>query len=135
MRVVLDANVLVSAFLSRTGTPAELVRRWLGGELDLVVCERLLAETERTLTSPKLRPRVDEQHVERFVATLRRGAEVVPDPADPPPVHSPDPDDDHLLALAARERAPLVTGDGHLLGLASRAPVYSPGEFVQRLTP
>jgi putative PIN family toxin of toxin-antitoxin system len=129
VRVVFDANVLVSALLSRTGKPAELVRRWLEGEFDLVVCEELLAETERTLRSPKLRGRFRDDEVERFVATLRDLGQVVPDPEGPPPVHSSDPDDDYLLALAARERTPLVTGDRHLLQLRDRAPVHSPADF------
>ena len=129
MRVVLDATVLVSALLSRTGRPAELVRRWLEGDIDLVLSERLLDEIERTLRSPKLRGRLRDDEVERFVATLRDLGDVVPDPDEPPPVRSPDPDYDYLLALAARERTPLVTGDRHLLGLADRAPVYSPADF------
>jgi len=129
VRVVLDANVLVSALLSRTGRPAALVRRWLDGEFDLVLSERLLDETERTLRSPKLRGRLRDDEVERFVATLRDFGDVVPDPDEPPPVRSPDPEDDYLLALAARERTPLVTGDRHLLGLSGRAPVYSPADF------
>lgn len=126
---MLDANVLVSALLSRSGTPATLLRRWLEGALELVVCEHLLAETERSLRSPKLRERIRGAQVDGFIATLRELAEIVPDPDAPPPVRSPDPEDDYLLALAARERTPLVTGDRHLLGLGERLPVYTPAEF------
>jgi len=64
---------------------------------------------------------------------LRALAELVADPAEPPPVSSRDPgDDDYLIALAARERVPLVSGDAHLLELAPEVPVYCPREF-QRL--
>ncbi len=48
-------------------------------------------------------------------------------------LRSEDPGDGYLLALAARERAPLVTGDAHLLALADRVPVFSPREFLDKL--
>ena len=57
-------------------------------------------------------------------------ADVVEDPEGEPPVRSNDPGDDYLIALAAVQRAVLVSGDKHLLGLAGRIPVYSPKEFL-----
>ena len=133
MRVVLDANVWVSALLSRVGAPARLVERWLEGELEAIVCPRLLAELERTLRSPKLRQRVAEEDAGEFVALVRDLAEVVPDPTDPPPTRSKDPDDDYLIALAASERVQIVSGDAHLLALGGTVPVISPREALDRL--
>jgi predicted nucleic acid-binding protein len=69
----------------------------------------------------------------RFVRLLQELAEVVPDPEGAPPVHSVDPGDDYLLALAARERAPLVSGDAHVLALGDRLPISSPREFLDQL--
>jgi putative PIN family toxin of toxin-antitoxin system len=129
VRALLDANVLVSALLSRIGAPAQLIEAWLEGRFELVVCEVLLAEIERTPASPKLRGRVDPGDAAGFVAMLRALAELVADPAEPPPVSSRDPGDDYLIALAARERVPLVSGDAHLLELAPEVPVYRPREF------
>ena len=70
---------------------------------------------------------------ERLLDLVRELADVVPDPEGPAPIHSPDPADDYLLALAAREQVPLVSGDEHLLGLGGRAPVFSPREFLEQL--
>lgn len=133
MRVLLDPNVLVSALISRSGTPAALIERWLAGEFDLVVCDTLLAETARTRASPKLRKRVESEDAEAFIELLRGIGEVVPDPSEAPPLRSADPADDYLLALAAREDVLLVTGDAHLLDLADRAPVLSPAQLRERL--
>jgi putative PIN family toxin of toxin-antitoxin system len=126
LRFVLDVNVLVSGLLSRAGAPARLLERWLEGELELLVCENLLDELERTLGSPKLRRRVAENDATDFVALIRGLAELLPDPADPPPIRSQDPEDDYLIALAAREHARLVSGDAHLLALSEAIPVCSP---------
>lgn len=133
MRAVFDANVLISALLSRTGAPARLVELWLEGAFDLVVCNVLLLEVERTLARPKLRKRIAPDDGVRFIEILGQFAEVVEDPRDAPPVRSADPDDDYLLALAARERAQLVSGDEHVLALAATLPISSPRAFLDQL--
>ena len=48
-------------------------------------------------------------------------------------MRSDDPGDDYLVALAAAERAILVSGDVHLTSLASLMPVRTPVEFVSEL--
>lgn len=131
MRVVLDANVLVSALLSRAGAPAQLVERWLGGELELVVSETLLDEVARTLASPKLADRVEPALAQHYLAMLRGLAELVADPREPPPIRSEDPGDDYLVSLAAHERVRLVTGDAHLLALRGSIPVLTPRELLE----
>jgi putative PIN family toxin of toxin-antitoxin system len=133
VRVLLDANVLISALLSRAGAPARLVGLWLEAEFELVVCPALLAETQRALEHPKLKGRIDTAEAGRFLEQVAELGEVVPDPEGPPAVRSADPGDDYLLALAARENVPLVSGDDHLLALRDRAPVFTPREFLDRL--
>jgi uncharacterized protein len=133
VRAVFDANVLVSALISRTGSPARLVERWLAGEFELVVCEALLVEVERALAYPKVRERVSPADAGEYVRVLRELAEVVADPSDVAPVRSRDAGDDYLLALAAREQAPLISGDAHVLELAGRAPVLTPRAFLEQL--
>lgn len=131
MRAVLDPNVIVSALLSPQGAPARIVREWLDGGYELVVSPLLLAELERVLAYPKLRERVAEAESQELLDLLRRGGELQADPADELPARSPDPGDDYLIALAAAAGAVIVSGDGHLLGLAKYLPVYSPAQFLE----
>ena len=133
MRAVLDANVLVSALISRVGAPARLVELWLEGAFELVVGETLLDEVRRTLNHSKLSSRVASEDALRFIQLLQEVGEVVADPEGPPPVHSADPGDDYLLALAARERTPLVSGDAHVLALSGKLPISSPRAFLEQL--
>jgi putative PIN family toxin of toxin-antitoxin system len=133
VRVLFDANVLISALLSRTGMPARLIALWLEGAFDLVVCPALLDEVERALGRPKLQARIDTADADRFVELIREIAEVASDAENPPPLHSSDPGDDYLLALAAREQVRLVSGDDHLLALRGQAPVLSPREFLEQI--
>ena len=133
MRAVLDANVLISAVLSPRGTPARLLLAWQAGAFDLVVSPSLLVELRRALAYPKLERLVASADADAFVAWLGRSALVAADPAGEPPVRAVDPADDYLLALAAAERAVLVSGDAHLTVLADRFPVRTPAAFLASL--
>jgi putative PIN family toxin of toxin-antitoxin system len=132
VRAVLDVNALISVLLSSRGAPAQLLRRWLGGEFELVVSEALLAELERALAYPKVRSRISKPDAAMYVLALRQSARMIQDVADPTR-RSPDPGDDYLLELAQEARAVLVSGDRHLLDLRDRLPVRSAREFVDLL--
>jgi putative PIN family toxin of toxin-antitoxin system len=133
LRAVLDANVIISALLSRTGSPATVIRRWIDVSYDLICSPLLLAELERALDYPKLRARIDPADARAMAEWLRRVAQIVDDPAAPATTRSPDSGDHYLIALAASARAVIVTGDGHLLGLADSIPVFSPSAFLELL--
>jgi len=133
VRTVLDTNVIISALLSPEGSPARVLRAWQEGAFELIVSPLLLAEFERALTYPKLRRRIPPDEAVVAVEWLARSATVAQDPGGPRPVRSPDLGDDYLIALAAAQGALLVSGDDHLLGLASRLPIHSPAEFLDLL--
>jgi uncharacterized protein len=107
VRAVLDVNILIAALLSPAGAPAHIVSRWLAGDFELVVSEKLLAELERTLSYSKLRSRVSATDATAFIKLLRNSAIMAAD-REAPPSRSVDPADDYLLALAESERAILV---------------------------
>ena len=132
MRAVLDANILIAALVSRSGAPAQIVNRWLGGAFELVASEALLGELERALAYPKLRRRITERDATEFVSLLHLAAVIAPD--RPGSHHSEDPDDDYLLALAENEHAVLVSGDQHLLRLADRLPIKTARAFLDALS-
>ena len=133
MRAVLDPNVLISALLSGTGAPAEILRRWRRGDIELVTSVLLIDELARALVYPKIRRRIAQADGDEFVALLRVAAPPLADPDELPPAHSADPDDDYLIALASHSRSVLVSGDRHLLELADRIPIMSPREFLNSL--
>lgn len=133
LRAVLDANVLISALLSRTGAPARLLLAWQQGRFELIVSPALLAELGRALAYPKLQRLIPTSDAEAFMAWLSRSAFLSRDPDASPPVRSVDPGDDYLLSLAADQRAVLVSGDGHLLALAGEFPIRTPAAFLSGL--
>ena len=130
MRAVLDVNVLLSALLSSSGPPAQIVVAWLSGAFELVHSALLLEELRRALAYPKIRRRVPADDGDRLVALLLQQGASMSDPDEPAPIRTSDPRDDYLVALAASAGALLVTGDEGVLEIADRAPIHTPAEFL-----
>jgi putative PIN family toxin of toxin-antitoxin system len=130
VRAILDPNVIISGLLSRGGTPANVLRAWLGGRFDLVVSPLLMAELRRALAYPKLAERIRADEAASLLDWLSRETVVIDDPEEESDLRSEDPGDDYLLALAEQERATLVSGDRHLLALSSELPVLTPREIL-----
>jgi len=134
VQAVLDPNVVVSAVLSRAGTPAALLRAWLDGAYELIVSPALLGELERVLGYPKIASRVSPDEARELLDVLRQQARIIGDPDNAPSVRSPDPNDDYLICLAEAAPAVIVSGDSDLLGLTEQIPVYTPAAFLALLT-
>ena len=133
MRAVVDVNVLISGAISARGPSAEILRSCRDGMFEMVLSELLVAELARALAYPKLRKRIPAEKAAAFVGWVRDHGALAEDPPDPPPIRSPDPDDDYLLALAISRRSFLVTGDQHLLGFQAELPILKPAEFLTKL--
>jgi putative PIN family toxin of toxin-antitoxin system len=74
VRAVLDPNVLVSAAISETGPPAELLRRWEAGRFELVVSAEVLFDILEVLKRPKFRRYLSEAQAVAYVLRLHDGA-------------------------------------------------------------
>jgi uncharacterized protein len=132
LRAVLDPNVIISAALTPTGSPARVLTAWLNGRFELVISPDLLGELDRALAYPKLRKRIPEENARALVQLIERGSVVRCDPDDPPAI-SRDRGDDYLIALAKANEAVLVSGDADLLDLAPNLPVFSAAAFLDWL--
>lgn len=126
MRLVLDTNVLVAAFVSR-GSCAELFEHCARMH-ELFTSPFILDEVSQTLLTKIGASRAEARAVTRL---LRSRSEVVA-PALVDPHACRDTDDLAVLgtALAAHARA-LVTGDKDLLSLLrhGRIPILAPRDF------
>ena len=132
MRVVLDTNVLISAFVFPGGAPEDVVRAALEGRIQMVTSPALLAEFARVLAA---KFGWDDAHVEAAVALVVRNAELVR-PSTPVRVVREDPPDDRVLEAAAEGRADaIVSGDRHLrrLGAWEGIAVRGPADLAATL--
>jgi uncharacterized protein len=126
-RVVIDATVLVSAFLKAQsgGVSFDLLRSCAEGRFELFLSDDIIAETADVLLSrPHIRRRY--QYPDAAVHEFCRGlAALATRVSDVPKVKVVrDPDDDMVIACALAARADyLVTRDKDLLTLAAHADV------------
>lgn len=134
MRIVLDTNVLVSAFVSGKGAPAQILARCQAGELELLISPDSLAELRRVLTYPSLRKRFrySDGQIEAYAAFLEQVAILLTPPVGVRAVPA-DADDDQFVALALAGQAQyLVSGDDHLLsvGQYQGVTILKPAAFL-----
>lgn len=134
MRLVIDANVLLSALMSSASPSALIFALWRGCAFDLLTAAEQIDEIGRVTRYPKIRARLAPALAGRLVNQLRDLAIVV---EKLPKVDlSPDPDDNYLLALAEAGQAQLlVTGDKRLLSLKRHKStrIITPAELVELL--
>jgi putative PIN family toxin of toxin-antitoxin system len=138
MRLVLDTNVLVTAFRSRTGAAAEVVRLIRRRELTMVATVALFLEYEAVLTRP--------EHLTTSGITLAEAGNAldvlaaVLEPVEPHFLWRPrlrDPDDDMVLEAAANGRADVIAtfnardfaGVVHEFGIA----LLTPAAILRRI--
>lgn len=119
LRVVLDANQFVSAVLVPVGRPAQILKAWRQGQLDVLISPPMLAEVRRVLLYPSLQARHgwDKAQVDAFLDRVRAAGIPIPGTTVVTEVFD-DPSDDKYLACALEGNAQyIVTGDDHLLRL------------------
>ncbi len=112
-RVVVDTNVLVSAFLN-DGKPRKLLIKLIEKHT-LILSSQMLAELTDVLSRDKFS--VTSFQVEKFILILLRKATIVPVDSILKVILE-DPDDDIVLNTALNGKADyIVSGDKHLLAL------------------
>lgn len=137
LRVVLDANVYVSAAIRPGGPPGVILERFLRTKaFEVVLSPAIVSETLRALAYPKIRRLLPSAHAAQdwfedvvVLADLVAGDAKVSGVCE-------DPDDDKYFAAAVEGRASvIVTGDHRLLAVAEHAGVrvITPREFLDRL--
>lgn len=130
MRVVLDTNVLVSAFLKPGSKPARILRLTLQGDIEIVITEHILAEYLEVLERPKFS--LNKQDIRVVLDFLR--SKGIKAPALPEAFHLPHPGDEPFLEAALSTGADfLVTGNKrHYPQKACKGQkVLTPDEFLK----
>ncbi|KKK89767.1 hypothetical protein LCGC14_2729810 [marine sediment metagenome] len=137
MRVVIDTNVIVSAFLSPTGAPAQLLTLLEQEAFALLVSEPILAEYLKALGYHKVRSRhgMDSAALAEVIDNLR-AASVLVDPTESLRVVQQDAADDKFFECAVTGGgAYIVSGDANVqaVDIFRGVRVVSPALFLEIL--
>jgi putative PIN family toxin of toxin-antitoxin system len=139
LRVVVDANVCVSAVLSARGNPAKILDHALGeGPYDFELCapSQLFSKIEEVLARPKVANRLRWGPAEIGVYARRLRLAVTEVPTGDPekiPSYTGDPEDDPYVQTAVLVGAAyIVSGDDDVLGMGDPpVQVLGPAQFVR----
>lgn len=121
MRVVLDANVLVSAILSPREAPAQILQAWQAEEFDVVISDAILAEIGRVLRYPKIarRHRWSREQLHTFLDDLAHIAIPTPGELTLAVITNDPPDNRYLECAVEGDVDYIVSGDNDLLELGT----------------
>lgn len=113
MRLVLDSNIYLSAYLSK-GLASKILELGQLGKIDIFISEEIRSEVHEKLIS---KFKADGSDIERHLSILRQATQDVLT-FEKVTVVSDDPDDNIILECAKAAGADLiVTSDKHLLKL------------------
>jgi putative PIN family toxin of toxin-antitoxin system len=130
-RVVIDTNVVVSAFVFRSGALAWLRECIVNGTLTPLVSDETLTEIVRVLAYPRFKLMAEDR--ENIIIHYMEHAEAVNQPRTRARLpQCRDPHDEMFIRLAYVANADaIITGDDDLLTLAldSRIPMLTPVAF------
>jgi putative PIN family toxin of toxin-antitoxin system len=129
LKVVVDSNVLVSAFLKPGGKPAKILRLVLQGDLEIVVNEPILNAYEEVLSRPKFD--LPPNKVIYILGFIRSRATKAPALVES--FQLPETSDEPFLEAALATKADaLVTGNKRHFpkGACKGQRIVSPAEFL-----
>ncbi len=138
MRLVVDANVFISALIARKGVPGRLLIRLIEDRSVFLVSSGTMEELHRTLEYPKIRKLLKQTpiDIERLLSSVELLAEEVDTALPMPKLECRDPKDIEYLAIAVLGRAEcIVSGDKDLLVLESveGIPILTPAQLLGRM--
>ena len=134
MRVVLDANIIISFLLTRGETISSIFNSWDAGRFELLISDEIFAEIETVLGYEKIAKLVKPWEAQALLEKLRLEAELVEVETKLDVVS--DPKDNRYLECAVDGGADfVVSGDRHLLDLKEfkGIGILTPREFLKVL--
>ena len=130
MKVVLDTNVVVSAFLSPAGKPATILQLVLRHDLDICFNTAILAEYEQVLSRSKFAGKVHREAIQRFFGLLREFGIMIISRLSK--AEMPDETDSKFYDAAKAAGAILVTGNKK--HYPNEPFIKDPAELIDELT-
>jgi putative PIN family toxin of toxin-antitoxin system len=137
IRVVLDANLYVSALLKPRSKPAQILQLVYDRKVQLLLSSKILSEVKTVLLYPKLQRlhQRSEEQVDDLLRKLAKIAILTPGELALDVVHS-DPTDNKYIECATEGEADfVVSGDRHLTDLKAfrGISILSPTAFLNVL--
>ena len=139
MRIVLDTNQHISAIIQPNGHPAQILRLWRAGVIELAISPLILEEFEIVVYRPRIQQKynLSDEDIAEYLGMLREFAIMVSGSITVNAVPD-DPDDNIIIACALEAKVDLIiSGDNHLLapGSYQGIPIVKAADFLSNYIP
>lgn len=137
MRVVLDTNVVISAFLSPSGPSGQLLQAWRQQQFEIILSQELLHEYGEALAYDRVNHylKFSPAHLEEVVHNLKNASVFIEDVYIGISIVA-DPDDNMLFSTALSGQAEfIISGDAKVQAVKEYQGirVFSPAVFLALL--
>jgi len=138
LKAVIDTNILVSAVLSKNGTPAKILEVWRKRSFLLAINEAAMQEAQRVLNDlgSTGKYNLPSNEISELLQLLRKEAQFVPGQITVAGIIPQDTTDENFLSIALEANADvIISGDKHLLNLGKfkNIPILTPRQFLDFL--
>ena len=137
MRIVIDTNVIISGFISPTGTPARIIDLWVEGNLQVILSSAIMEEYSIVFRYPQTQRyhRMSSEEITQTLERFRRIAVMI-EPTERLQAVLEDATDNKFLECAVAGGATyIISGDKHLLKLQvyQGIPILTPAAFLAQI--
>jgi len=127
LQVVLDTNIVISAFISPDGKPSYIMKMILTGKAKLCYNSIILDEYERVALRPKFSEKIDSNNIRRFIDIIRSiGISFNPRQSN---IKMPDESDRIFYDTAKESNSILISGN--LKHFPKEPFIMSPADFLK----
>ena len=136
MRVVLDANIYMSALINSKGIPSKIVQEGLSKRFENLISVDTFKEISRVVNYPKIRQpyNIDERKVQKFLLQIKQQSVFIT-PQKTVPIIKDESDNRYLECAEAGKAEVIVSGDKHFLNLKhyKKIRIENPASFWEML--
>jgi putative PIN family toxin of toxin-antitoxin system len=126
VRLVLDTNVVVSAFINPSGKPSQILKLVLGRVAELCYNSAILSEYESVMLRPKFSNKIDSAIIRRFINLIRS----IGFSFDPIPSNIKLPDESDRIFYDTAKGSGSVLVSGNIKHYPKKSFVMSPADFL-----
>ena len=129
MRLVLDTNVVIAAFINPEGTPSQVLKLVLGNKAEICYNSVILSEYESVALRPKFSNKIDSGIIRPFISIIRSiGFSFDPFPST---IKLPDESDRIFYDTAGGSSSLLISGN--IKHYPKEPFIMRPDDFLKRL--
>jgi len=128
MRLVLDTNVVISAFIKPDSKPSHVLKIALGHKAELCYNSAILGEYESVMLRPKFSSKIDTNNIRRFIDLIRS----IGFPFHPPPSNIKLPDESDRIFYDTAKKSGSVLISGNIKHFPQETFIISPADFLKK---